>query len=65
MILLRRKGQALSDSSVRLRVSSSKPASEQVRFPESVTMVTQSLRYLSLRKKKTVSLISGFTYVFT
>ena len=42
MILLRRKGLALSDSSVRLRVSLSKAASEQVRFPESVDMVTDT-----------------------
>lgn len=31
-----------TDSSVRVRVSSSKPASEQVMFTESITMVTDS-----------------------
>ena len=36
MIRLRRKGQPLSDSSVRLRVSSGKPASEQVMFTASL-----------------------------
>ena len=69
MMLLRRKGQALSDSSIRLRVSSSKPSNEQVRFPESVTMVTDTEFKIPLiqEKKKIniVSLIPGFTHVFT
>ena len=61
MIRLRRKGQPLSDSSVRLRVSSGKPASEQVMFTEEVTaaefkwplfleLKTQSFSHLRVNK---------------
>ena len=76
MIGLRGKVQPLSDSSVRLRVSSGEPASEQVMFTEEVTAVTdpefklplflelntQSFSHLRVNKLKSFHKIRSLEY---